>query len=276
MLGEILDFVSKMPAGLWTLLSALIALAGVLLTMNIQGRRLARQFKHEKELKDREREMLMRKEIFLSTAEAFAAGLQSLPKFADTTISNHEVAASFQEKSLLVARLYVIASTRTVSSVIAVMDELALAHMKLSALRQDLLIEDHKLNTFVFLRQRQEKERDDMLELHKNNHLNLQDDPNRKARIDASFIFYRDSIDEILSNERTTWGKVQNQKIAILREGHELRVAVLKKMLPAVSSLREELQLPGNEAQLHMVLSESLRKMDEPAKEFLKNLEVPQ
>lgn len=113
-----------------------------------------------------------------------------------------------------------------------------------------------------------------MLELNKNYHLNLQDDPTRKARIDAGFAYFRDSIDEIIANEKSLGGKVQNQKLAIIREAQQQRVSVLNKMLIAVSALREELQLPDNEEHLIAVLSKSVQKMKNPSEEFLKKFEV--
>ena len=69
-----LSVLNKIPASLWVIIASitgtLSALAGVLLTNRAHDRRFKAQLAHDLEVKNSEREMACRKEVFLQVADA--------------------------------------------------------------------------------------------------------------------------------------------------------------------------------------------------------------
>lgn len=100
-------------APLWSVIAPLAALAGVSVTLVVQGRRLDKQFKHERDLKDVDREFALRKEVYLAAAEALSVGTRCLGKSTDLSVEDSSLFDDYFEKSGAVAKAYVIATQET-------------------------------------------------------------------------------------------------------------------------------------------------------------------
>ena len=96
----ILVLIEKIPASFWgVVVGSFLSLGGVVVSNRANDRRLCQQLAHDRELKNRERELSLRKDIYLSAAEAIATGINSLGSFANLDISNDKLTAAYIEKS---------------------------------------------------------------------------------------------------------------------------------------------------------------------------------
>ena len=87
-LTDILALVEKIPASFWgVVFGSFLSLVGVVVSNRANDRRLRQQLAHDRELKNREREHSLRKDIYLATAEAIATGINSIGSFANLDIS---------------------------------------------------------------------------------------------------------------------------------------------------------------------------------------------
>ena len=83
----ILALLDKIPATFWgVIIGSIISLGGVYLTNRASDKRLTKQFTHEREQKTKDREMELRKEIFLAAADAISVGLNSVARFSNLDI----------------------------------------------------------------------------------------------------------------------------------------------------------------------------------------------
>ena len=64
----------------------LATLSGVFVANLSQNKRLRAQLAHEREMKNREREMSLRKDVYLAGAEAVYAGLLAVNRFATSKL----------------------------------------------------------------------------------------------------------------------------------------------------------------------------------------------
>jgi hypothetical protein len=62
---------------------SLFTLIGVYLTNLASDRRLRLQLGHDRDLKNREREMTFRKETYVAAAEAIVVSMSAIPKLSD-------------------------------------------------------------------------------------------------------------------------------------------------------------------------------------------------
>ncbi len=100
MLNTIQQFLDPIPASFWgVVVGSFFSIAGVAITNRASDRRLRAQLEHERESKTKDREMALRKEVFLSAAEAVSAGMNSIGQFTNFDISNDQVTQPYVEKA---------------------------------------------------------------------------------------------------------------------------------------------------------------------------------
>ena len=102
--------IESIPATFWgVIIGAFFSLSGVALTNRANDRRLHAQLAHDRQIKDRERELTLRKDVYLAAAEAISAGLMTVGRFADLEIPHDKLTEIYLEKSPAIAKVHVIA-----------------------------------------------------------------------------------------------------------------------------------------------------------------------
>src|SRR5438093_10325384 len=118
--------IEKIPATFWgVVVGAFFALCGVALTNRANDRRLRAQLVHDRQIKDRDRELSLRKDVYLAAAEAISAGFMAVGRFPNLDLPNEEITAGYIEKSPSVAKVHVIAREETMRAVAILTGELA-------------------------------------------------------------------------------------------------------------------------------------------------------
>lgn len=273
LLDSISNFFAKLPPGAWTLLAATVAFLGVRATINDQGKRLSLQFGHDRALKDREREMQMRKEIFLGAAEAFSAGLKSLYRYPEPAILSTELIADYLTKSVAFARLYVVAKPATTVAVAAVVDAISVAQWKLAKSRHQMMVSNNHVEIYDSLRERAEKERDHIFEIARHDHVEGLKDMDRRARLDKSFDHHREAIDKLIADRVRYRYDVEIRRIAMIREARGLELELVGAMIDTIIALRTELELPVDREELRTAFDKSVAVLNEPVEDFLRHVE---
>lgn len=274
LLGAISDFLAKLPTGAWTLLAASIAFLGVRATINDQGRRLSLQFGHDRALKDREREMQTRKEIFLSAAEAFSAGLKSLYRYPEPAIFSTELISDYLTKSVAFARLYVVAKPSTTAAVAAVVDAISVAQWKLAKSRHQMMVSNNQVEIYDALRERAEKDRDHIFEIARHDHVEGLKDVDRRSRLDKSFEQHRETIDRLIKDRVRYQYDVEIRRIAMVREARGLELELVGAMIDTIVALRTELELPVDREELRRAFDKSVEVLNGPVEDFLQHVET--
>jgi hypothetical protein len=128
------------PAAFWgVVFGSFFTILGIWLTNRANDRRLERQLAHDRDLKRRERELSLRKEIYLDVAEAVVAGSQTMARFTDLSIPSERVMDTFTDKVGAIGKAHVIASPATMRALTAFTTALTVAGVELALKRAPLL-----------------------------------------------------------------------------------------------------------------------------------------
>ena len=130
---DIIALIEKIPATFWgVVVGSFFTITGVLLTNRSNTNRLRIQLDHDREIKKEERELTLRKEIYLAAAEAISSGIQMIGSIANLNVSYDKLMESFSEKAPAIAKVNVIANEDTIKALTAFMEELTSGLLRLS------------------------------------------------------------------------------------------------------------------------------------------------
>lgn len=267
---DLLPLIEKIPATFWgVIVGSFFTITGVVLTNLSNTKRLNIQLGHDRELKKLERELSLRKEIYLAAAEAISAGLVVIGRIGNLNIAYDKLMESFEEKSPSIAKVNVIAADDTIRAFTAFMEELTGAILRISHQRIKLGAIQQRISLIQKQIDKASDERDRMIGLMKEFNLAGSTDKQRWAVIEQNSDFERRRIDE-LSEEK---GKLEFQLFPAqmeLAQECQSEIGVLTELLPPLlKCVRTELQLPFDEISFAQVIQASQRKQSELINQFI-------
>lgn len=273
MLAEILNLIEKIPATFWgVVIGAFFSLGGVALTNRANDRRLHAQLAHDRDMKSRERELSLRRDVYLAAAEAVSAGLITVSQFSNLDIPHDKLTEAYIDKSPSITKVYVIASEQTAKAVTNFVGELGAAYLRLFAKRYPLVAEKGQL---TFLKEQMDgfsKERDRMVELMKQFNLDGKLDQRQWDVINKNFQFESNRVTETIKQHATRARILYASQIEYMKECIAEHNRLSRLLVPVLISVRAELALPINETAYMEVIEESIRKQEVSLKEFIQNV----
>jgi hypothetical protein len=124
---------------LWAaVIAAVLALGGVLLTNKHSRSLQATALKHEATQRDREREMALRRDVYLKSVEAVYSIYTGVMRLADLRTEESEITSSYMSHAQSIVGVFVIGSNKTVVALNALMQEVAAAYLELTLKRWPL------------------------------------------------------------------------------------------------------------------------------------------
>ena len=118
----VLQELNQVPATFWGVVAgSFFSLGGVVLSNRNSARNLETQLTNDRLVKKIEREMSLRKDVYLDASEAISAGMIAIARFGNLAVSGDELSADFVKRSPSLAKLNVVADVETMRRVSAVM-----------------------------------------------------------------------------------------------------------------------------------------------------------
>ncbi len=271
MFSDFLYFTETIPASFWGIvIGSFFSLGGVALTNRAGDGRLRAQFEHERLQKTKDREMALRKDVYLAAAEAVAAGINAIGRFANFDLPNDQITGNYIEKAPAISKVHVIAKTETVQAVMRFTTELGVLFLKLFARRFELMGEksaiallDNQVTEFG-------KERDRILEMIKQHNIEGVADDRRWSVLHGNFDFEQKRINDSLARRAELVGALYPKHLAFMREC-VLDTATLGQLLvPLLSAVRAELELKFDECAYRQLVDEEMIKQQEAIDGFVK------
>lgn len=261
MLGQIVDLLEKVPATFWGVIcGSFFSILAVALTNRASTDRLEIQFTHERRLKTKERELALKKEIFLEAAEAVSLALSAITNISDLNMPNEKVMEEYRKKAPALAKIQLVGSTKTVEAVLEFTGDWSAKTLSLFAVRHKLMMERNAivaLDSQILLFS---KEADRYLELQKQYNLSLTKDPAKWNVLQSGFDF---------EQKRSVDGNRTRQELAVQLGAKHLQligacsqavVEISPLIVPLLLAAREELELPLNENVYKESVEKSLTK----------------
>ncbi|MEK6801916.1 MAG: hypothetical protein AABZ34_04520 [Nitrospirota bacterium] len=259
------DYGGVIIGGLITLIGAL---GGVILTNRAHDLRLQMQLAHDRELKNRDREMSLRKEVYLAAAEAISAGLMAVGRFANLEITHDKLTEDYQSKAASLAKINVVAKETTMRAVSMFSSELGATFLRLFVKRFPLI---RQMQETAFLKGQIEaglKEQTRILELIKQYNLDEIKDQGKWDWLQKSFDFERRHFEETAKKAGKLEATLYPNQLKFMEECAEETVRIARLLAPVIVSVRKELELPIDEVEYDRLLEEQIARQSETIREF--------
>jgi hypothetical protein len=269
----LLALIEMIPGTFWgVIIGAFFTLGGIILTNRAHDRGMHVQLTHDRDLKNREREMSLRKDVYLAAAEAASAGLISVGRFADLDIPHDKLTEGYLDKAPAITKVHIIANLETVRAVINFSSELNAAFLRLFTRRMPLFLQNQHIG---FLRGQIDifmKEESRMIELMKQYNIDGIHDPQRFSTVQKQFDFEQGRVEQTMQSIDTLNASLNSERLKLLEEVYNQAVQLGRLLTPALLSIRKELELPLDENEYSRISEEAVAKQLESLNEFIQHL----
>lgn len=269
---ELLNLIGQLPAAFWSaIVAALLTLAGVAISNRAQRQQVLLRLEHERVLSRQQREMQLRKEVYLAAAEAVAEGLNLIPRLADLNVPSEKLGEKYAEKSAAISKFHVVASEGTTKALAQLTSELSATYFRLLVKRFPLVMEKQQL---AFLEQQLDefgRERDRMVMLMKEGNLDGSLDSRRMAVLERNFEFEQKRVDETLQRQKSLHKVHYQNQLDYLLECLRATRGISILVVPLVASVRRELELPFDETAYSQMLNELSCRQEEVMQRFVED-----
>ena len=252
---------SKIPATFWGIVvGSLFTLSGVHLANRASDRRLRLQLQHDRDLKNREREMIFRKDTYAAAAEAISVAVTALSKFSDLSFSLKEISATYIEKSPILAKVNLVAGEDTIRALTNFGAEFAGTFLRLSQQRMVLSILQEKIAFKVALVRGFEKTRDAMIELMRHHNIEGIKDARRFEVLQENYDFEATRIATTNQEVQQLVTELAAKHLSIAKECFAESARVNQLLIPLLVAARMELELSISKEKYAEILNQTQSK----------------
>ena len=255
---SVLDFLNSLPVGLWTALNGIIAFVGAVLVVHLTNRandkRLRRQLvndqknklrehQRERSLKKRERDFVLRQEVYLDAVAAMQAGFEAITKLGDLDMPPQDVLTAFNEKSPALAKLQVVAGLSAITATFKLSAALSRAITKLVSERMPLDAERANNN---FIGQHLKLRRAEITTL-QDQFKGLNEMVPERERLINRIAFEQASVVDLERKYGKDLDSAFQKQLTLLQRCSSEAVAMWPLIAAAVVEVRRDLELPIDE-----------------------------
>lgn len=270
---ELLTLLDKIPTTFWGVLAgSLFSLGGVLLSNRANDRRHKAQLDHDRALRNRERELSLRKDVYLAAAEAISVGLTTVGRFADLSIPHNKLMEGYVEKSAAITKVHVIAKEETARALTNFTVELGATYLRLFAKRYPLVAENDRLKIINEQVVGFGKEQDRMLELMKQYNIEGTADPRKWKAIQDNFDFEQKRASESIKEHETSASTLLSKQLEYMKECSSESTRLGKILVPLLVAVRSELELPISETAYAQIIEDGVERQQINLGEFLQSV----
>lgn len=275
LVSEVAKYVELIPSQFWAVVAgAGFSILGVALTNSASQKRLFAQFEHEIKSKRLDREMALRKDVFLAAAEAISSGIDVIGRFANFDIPNGGVTQPYLDKLPSIAKVHVIGQTPTVLAVTKFTSHLGALFVELFAQRHALMNQLDEIRMLDDQVSQFGKERDKILEMMKQCNIEGLSDQRKWAVLQQNFDLEQRRIEEFLTKRFDLAADLQPKHMDFMRQciSHSAELGAM--VVPLLAAVREELELPLDMNAYGQVMTESYVAQQEAVNAFIKKLSL--
>ena len=270
-LATVLETVS--PTVIGFVIGAVITVIGVVITNAANTRRLRIQHEHDREMRRRERELNLRRDVYLAAIDAITTGIYLITRFSDINAPTHDLMQAYNQKSPAIGKVSIIGTPETIKAVSTFNQEVLGAFLRLTAARERL----QELNRQIA---QLEAQIEQLAEKQVQRYTLMGElDPGDPADAEHLRALRQKHAagQERLEALRAEASALSNQllhDVMRLTQQSMDEVATLDDLtVPVISAMRSELGLPFDEALYARITQESHRKVKEYLQDVIVDLE---
>ncbi|MGH9428465.1 MAG: hypothetical protein ACRD2L_19435, partial [Terriglobia bacterium] len=244
-----------------------------LVTNRGHEKRLRRQLEHGREQKRLEREMSLRKAVYLEAAEAVTSSLAAFGRLADLSVPQDDLAKQFSEMTRALAKVQIIGSSATLSAVSIFSTEATSAVLELTLARQPLLGKQGQLTMMDDQIKSSGEERDRMVQLMKQLNFEGDRDTNRWQFLKDTFEYEQKRVGETLAEQAKVRSEFWKEWLDYAQRCYETSTGISQLLVPAMRSVREELGLPFDAEAYRKRVEASQQRQNQAMSEFFRRVQ---
>lgn len=269
--SDLLGIVERIPAAFWgVVIGAFFSLGGVALTNRANDRRLRAQLANDRDLRDRDRELSLRKDIYLSAVEAVFAGVSAVGRFGNLDTGFDNLLDEYAGKSSSIGKALMIAREDTARAIATLTGEITASCASLSIKRIPLIAQKDRLAPLAEILAGLDRERDRLVDLMRQ--CNLEDEAGwRRSDVIAKDLRFHDERSAGMRQRHfnltisVNLGRIEFAK-ECLREVWRLN----RLELPVLVAVRRELELPTDEVGYRKAIEDTIAMQEaQMSKAFL-------
>lgn len=244
----LLELLKKVPDEVWAAITASLMTLGGVYVSNLNNRKQQMEaLKHDERQRDKEREMSLRREVFLQAVEAISSAQIALGRIINLNIDEQNISPDAQKNSAAISKLYIVATIPTVQAVSAYYKEFNSVFFELVSERSPLIERKNLIMDFSKLRDIFFNERQQLIELMKNDNLEGKIDERRRKVILENYEFADKKQKELGEKIEELIAVQEKERHSLIRHYLEKMSGIAPLIPPAVFAARQELELSLDE-----------------------------
>jgi hypothetical protein len=245
----VMDWLSRVPATFWGVIAgSFFTLAGITLTNRNTAKNLRIQ-----------REMDLRKEVYLAAAEAIAAGLLALGRIADLN-KQREATEDFNKVAPAIAKVYVIGRIETIDAIVAVQAELTSGFLRLMRYTMPVIILKNRvaalsgrIDSFLAVQK-------ELLEQIGDESVKGVPDRPKWDELQRQFKFETDRLNAAISEKAGVELEFAEAQLSLSRSAIDESEKVNRVLPAAVAAIRKELEMHLDPVAFDAILQRNFQK----------------
>lgn len=240
----LIQWLKMIPAGFWGVLAgSFFTLLGIWFTNRAQAQRLERQLDHERLLKSQERELALKRDVYLSAAEAVSAGLALVGRLPDLVPSQDKLFEDWNARLPAIARANLVASDETLEALTLFYASLSSKVLSLLGVRFRLVMKAAQAQFVMDEVNRLTSENGNLVALLQQ----LGSDPADTARrevLRGNFDAGQVRVRTLLTEHAGLANELLEDKLRFSRVCNQAGAELAELVIPLLASARAELELP--------------------------------
>lgn len=272
-LAETLQVLQIIPGGVWGFLAGMMSSIAVLVIANRHNLRQQRiQLAHDAREHDRERQMQLRRDVYLPASDAVVSIMSAMSKFINLDIHEEELTGVLEANGPPLQRVQMVASEETVRAVSAAQRDSAPMFMRLIAMRIPLRLRKADMDRDVEMMKRYVSETSATVAL-----LNEPQSPDaasiaRVAKLKARLSSIHQERTACLGRIETLGAEVLKQSLEYLEHVADAIGNMSAVWTPAIIAIRAELEVPEATAALTEEMATTQARMRSMALAFAEEM----
>ena len=259
------------PAFYGVLIGSLLTIIGVTLTNISNTKRLRIQHEHEVALRNKERDLNMRREVYMDAMEAISAGITAISRFSELSETPEALMQSYSSLSSKLGKVTIVGQNETIETLANFQLEVNGAFLRMSAKRDKF---DGILHYSQATEAEIEKLKGKLTQLTTHfTQAKVNQEYDLSQRYQAEIDALQNDLTD-LQNQEEDIGNQLMRTVANLVQTSMAEVSALNKLLvPLISLMRTELELPFNSEHFARILEKGNDELEAYMASFFKEYE---